>query len=364
MVDFFEKIANYIKSNRVVKHLIFWSVFTIFNLIRDIAAGSHRGEKYPIYEELIPLTSIISDIPAIITSYLVVYICFEKFIKKQKYVLGILLFIVIIYIMANLYRLYNIHIIEGVYRVPPFHKESLLEIIKTPRYLIPNYIPSLVYISFIFTAVKYHFESEEKRRNQLEIDKEKVDLELKTLKGQLNPHFLFNTLNNIYSLSILNSPHTSNAIAKLSEMLDFVLFKSDDELVSLENEISLIENYITLEKLRYNEDLQISFTKDIQASNTIPPLVLLSLVENAFKHGEKSNSTAPEIHIDLQSTEDQLTFKISNSITNSEKVKTRKPLGLVNIKKQLSLIYGSQYSLEISNEPSKLLFTVTLIIKK
>lgn len=359
MSDIIQKITEYFKNKRFLKHLIFWFVFILFNLVRSIAAYKDKSD---IYFDKLPLASLANNLPDIITAYIVVYLIFEKFIKKKKYLLGFVSFSICIYVMSILNRFWVVQVVETIHRIPPFHQESLMEIINNPRHLIAYYMPGLILNSFVFAAVKYYLENEGKRITQLEIAKEKSTIELNTLKGQLNPHFLFNTLNNIYALSVMNSPQTSNAIAKLSEMLDFVLFKCEDKLVPLQSELDLIENYIALEKLRYNDDLQIIFSKNIKIPTTIPPLILLSLVENAFKHGTKEDGTAPKITIDVQSTAEKFIFKISNSLANSEKIKKRKSLGLLNIKKQLSLIYGNQYALAIDHKTSVSLFSVTLKI--
>ncbi|WP_408040356.1 sensor histidine kinase [Tenacibaculum amylolyticum] len=343
----------------MLKHFIFWTVFILFNLVKSLATFKDKGD---VYTSKLPISSIIGNLPDIITAYIVVYIIFEKLIKKRKYLLGTLSFFIVIYIMSVLNRLWVVQVVETIYRIPPFEQESFMEIINEPRHLIAYYMPSLVLSSFVFAAVKYYFENEGKHLKQLEIEKEKSSIELKTLKGQLNPHFLFNTLNNIYSLSVMNSPQTSNAIAKLSEMLDFVLFKCDDQLVSLKNELALIRNYIALEKLRYTDELQINITSDINVPAKVPPLILLSLVENAFKHGASANGGAPEITIDITSNEKTVEFFVSNTVSASEKTQERKSIGLLNIKKQLDLIYGTNYTLDIDTNAD--LFSVKITIQK
>lgn len=355
MLEYIQKITTYIKSKRVLKHLIFWTVFILFNIVRSLAAYKEKGT---VYIESLPISSILDTLPDIITAYIVVYFIFEKFIKKRKYLIGTIIFFIVIYLLAILNRLWVVQVVESLFRTPPFHQESLIEIINDPRHLIAYYMPRLVLNSFVFAAVKYYFENEAKRIRQLEIAKEKSSIELKTLKGQLNPHFLFNTLNNIYSLSILNSPQTSNAIAKLSNMLDVILFKCDEQLVSLHNELALIENYIALEKLRYSNDLKVNLTTTINTAAQIPPLILLSLVENAFKHGANKNGNAPIISIDIKSNEDSVKFVITNTVVHSEKTQERKSIGLLNIKKQLDLIYQTNYNLTIDTNTDT--FTVSL----
>jgi len=198
-------------------------------------------------------------------------------------------------------------------------------------------------------------------RKSLSIQKEKTAAELKALKSQLNPHFLFNTLNNIYSLSLDNSPKTSESIGKLSEILDYILYRCDSKFVPLDNEIKLLENYIDLEKLRYDDRLQVTFQKQVESNVQIAPLVLLSLVENAFKHGAGEDGGSPIIYISLTAKQNLFTFVITNSLSETLTEKPKSAIGLENIKKQLDLLYPNTYQLKIEKQAN--LFTVTLILK-
>ncbi|PKG42283.1 hypothetical protein CXF67_11255 [Psychroflexus sp. MES1-P1E] len=181
------------------------------------------------------------------------------------------------------------------------------------------------------------------------------------LKAQLNPHFLFNTLNNIYVLSLENSPKTPKSIEKLSKILDHVLFRCNTKYVSLSSEIELLENYIELEKLRYDDRLQINFNNHIEQDGKIAPLILLSLVENAFKHGAGEDSVSPKIDIDFYNTDIQFKFIISNTIAVEPDQIERTAIDLKNIKKQLNLTYPNRFELRINTLPK--LFTVTVQIK-
>lgn len=192
------------------------------------------------------------------------------------------------------------------------------------------------------------------------LSKEKSDIELKTLKAQLNPHFLFNTLNNIYTLSVLNSSKAPIAIGKLSEILDYILYRCNSDFVPVSNEIELLRNYIELEKLRYDDRLEIKFKTEIKTENTIPPLILLSLVENAFKHGAGEDNGSPKIWIDLKTEKSNTKFTIYNTIGETPKTNKKGNIGLINIQKQLDLIYGKIYSFHTIVENNQ--FKATLII--
>lgn len=200
------------------------------------------------------------------------------------------------------------------------------------------------------------------KEKEILLSKERSDVELKTLKAQLNPHFLFNTLNNIYSLSLDNSPKTPVAIGKLSDILDHVLYKCNSQLVSLSSEIELLKNYIELEKLRYGERLEITFDTQIENDILIPPLLLLSLVENAFKHGAGEDSGSPKIAISVLQETNHFAFEIENTVAKEYVSKDKESIGLTNIKKQLDLIYGIHYVLDIQSSSG--MFKVILQINQ
>jgi sensor histidine kinase YesM len=190
----------------------------------------------------------------------------------------------------------------------------------------------------------------EKALLQLERDKNKA--ELGALKAQIHPHFLFNTLNNLYALTLQKSDKAPETVATLSAMLDYMLYQCNDKLVSLEKEVALLENYIALERLRYGDDIEIVFAKAVQTEVEVVPLILLSIVENAFKHGASGSTGIPEIHIDLQQKGSYIYFTVKNTkeITQqSDETAYTKGIGVSNVKKQLGLVY-EEYSYEVTDE--------------
>lgn len=349
-------LISYFQNNRVLRHLVFWIAILFLNVPKGVIG--HGND--PIYAILIMFGSIL--IAQIFTSYYFAYFVIPKFLLKRKYIEAILLFIIGTYIFSAFGRIMIVHVGETLVRKPPFTQESILEILTDWRKLLISYVPSIYSVALIFLFVKYLLEYKKIRERDLSLSKEKSEAELKTLKAQLNPHFLFNTLNNIYLLSVVNSPKTSTSISKLSEILDHVLYRCNGTYVLLSSEVELLKNFIELEKLRYDERLQVSLNTNIENDTEIPPLILLSLVENAFKHGAGEDSGSPKIDIDVSNKGSIFKFKITNTVSDDYNSKNNGNIGLSNIRKQLDLICGNTYELNI--EPSEKKFTVTLKINQ
>ena len=180
---------------------------------------------------------------------------------------------------------------------------------------------------------------------------EKYEAELNYLKSQTNPHFLFNTLNNIFSLSRDKSDLAPESIMKLSKILRFMLYETGGEYIAIEQELKIISDYIGLEKLRYDESLHVSFNYEVDdMKQPVPPLLLVPLVENAFKHGVSETTSDPFVDIYLSAQEGQLNFMVRNSYeTLSVDRSTKKSIGLANLRRQLELLY-SDYSLSTRQE--------------
>lgn len=194
-----------------------------------------------------------------------------------------------------------------------------------------------------------------------EILMQKLETELSFLKSQTNPHFLFNTLNNIYALARKKSDDTAEAIMKLSTLLRFMLYESRKNRITIAEEIKILDDYISLEKMRYRENLKIQFIKSIDDDKKqIAPLILLPFVENAFKHGASENRFGTSISIQVQVLNGILKFEIENSKTGEFTPDLPvEGLGLKNVQRQLELTYPG-HQLEIRNELN--VFSVSLTI--
>ncbi|WP_132066021.1 MULTISPECIES: sensor histidine kinase [Aquimarina] len=212
------------------------------------------------------------------------------------------------------------------------------------------------------TALLLMFRFYKNQQNYLKLNEQKKIAELTALKNQLNPHFLFNTLNNLYALAIKKSDHAPEVIEKLSDILDYMLYRCNNKFVSIQKEIELIENYIALEKIRYGNRVRISFKNNSTEDSKIAPLLLLTFIENAFKHGVTQELKEAFISITISSDNHHIIFNIENSkSTISAENKNQKCIGLSNVQKQLDLLYGDDYSLDIEEESDK--YCVRLILK-
>ena len=190
---------------------------------------------------------------------------------------------------------------------------------------------------------------------------EKQEAELNYLKSQTNPHFLFNTLNNIYSLARDKSDLTPESILRLSKILRYMLYETGGDFIAIEQEIKIISDYIALEKLRYDDSLIINFNYDIEdMKQALPPLLLIPLVENAFKHGVSETRSRPFVDIHLSVKNRNLTFIIKNSYDEyKDEGKVKENIGLSNLRRQLELLY-SDFNLDV--QPEENIFIATLKI--
>lgn len=191
----------------------------------------------------------------------------------------------------------------------------------------------------------------------LQADKSKAELAL--LKTQINPHFFFNTLNNLYALTVKNSDQAPAVILKLSEMMRYTIYEGKKELVPLKDEIEYLNNYIDLHRIRYHKSVDIQFNSSVDENLQIAPLMYIILLENAFKHGVESLSDQAYIHINLQGDADGMHFTIENNFESNDG-EQEKGIGLDNLKQRLNLIYPNQHELNISQKES--IFKVDLKI--
>jgi two-component system LytT family sensor kinase len=189
---------------------------------------------------------------------------------------------------------------------------------------------------------------------------EKQAAELNYLKSQTNPHFLFNTLNNIYSLARDKSDLAPESIMRLSKILRFMLYETSGQYIAIEQEIKIISDYIELEKLRYDDSLRIDFRYDIEdKKQALPPLLLIPLVENAFKHGVSETRQQPFVDILLLVNQRQLNFVVKNSTETLPGENIKENIGLSNLRRQLELLYKDY---DLSVQQSDAVFTASLKI--
>ena len=220
-----------------------------------------------------------------------------------------------------------------------------------------SYLLGQIYVIGFVTAIKLAIDWIKQKEYLTETNEMLLENELKYLRSQIQPHFFFNTLNNLYSLTIDKSDKAPDLILKLSDLMKYFLYETGKEFQTLENEISHIKDYIEIEKLRYDENLKVNFNINSKTKKVIvKPLILIPLVENAFKHGARNSKKNGYITIDLNATSNLLDFRIENSFEKpTKKIKAQiGGIGLTNLKKRLELNYGPDfYNLDIIKEKNK-----------
>lgn len=339
----FAQFMNKTIQKRWLRHVVFWGILLFcYTLVMKDGYSS-------IYESF--YRNFILLLPQVIASYYLIYFLNPRFLYKKKYMLFAVLFIIGTYVFSILARVLVIYVVEELYREPPFIQETFFEISTDLKRLYSEFFYKVYLPVFLFASAKLIKERfEEKNRSEL-LKKEKAIAELNFMKAQIHPHFLFNTLNNLYVLTLKKSDQASDVVLKLSEMLDYMLYKCNGNSVTIDEEIQLIQNYIDLEELRYGDRLELVFNKNIDDSQTqIAPLILVSFIENAFKHGASGTVAIPKIKIEISVKNKQLLFSILNtkpSLVQKDFTNFKKGIGLVNTNSQLQLLYPNKHSMEV-----------------
>ncbi|MFC3193345.1 sensor histidine kinase [Marinicella sediminis] len=340
--------------------LLFWTAVFMINLGPEWQRLSGIREAI----EVGGLTTVLQGLLYVLAHNLWV----PRLLNKEKIALFFLAFLLSALFAAELYILVSYLYLEpaypltyGAFYLDKLADYSLLERLGFSfliKYILLSKLPTLSFPAVILIAVSFY----QQQKQLLALKQQKQEAELNALKNQLNPHFIFNTLNNIYSMAINGSTHTAEAIAKLSGIFDYVLYQCNERYVSLTAEIDMINNYIALESLRYGDRVQVSFhhnTKNTSAK--VAPLLYLSLVENAFKHGASQALNQAEIDIDINADDHCVTFNIRNTKPNHPGISQAKTaIGSDNLKKQLELLYPGVYQLHINETDTEYFVSLEL----
>jgi LytS/YehU family sensor histidine kinase len=281
--------------------------------------------------------------------YFNLYYLVPKFLEKGRYVMygSLLLMTILTTAAATVSGYYAAAFFSGKPFQELFGRESSDYWFFFKTYSLPSTVACMT-LGMSIKLTKNWIQST--RRQQL-LEKEKLETELKFLKSQFNPHFLFNTINSIFFLIHKNPMLASNALAKFSDLLRFQLYECNEKQIPLSHELTYLENFIELQKLRFNKNVNISLDIDAKPKYdlAIAPFVLITFTENAFKHLSDFSDQPNWIKVKLRWNETDFQFNISNSVDTFKKkdVLNYGGLGLKNIKRRLDLIYPEQYRLEI-----------------
>ncbi len=348
---------NRISQNRTLTHVLFWVIVVLIAPITSDNTITEIREAFIFRIVALPIK--------VIATYLLVYYQIPKFWQQRKYLTFILSFAVSAIVFSILYRINNIYVAETI-AGSTAPKESISQIIYEFEYTFFGYFFRVYYYSIVFIIVKMFKDHATKKRRIEILEKEKAITELNYLKAQIHPHFLFNTLNNLYALTLDKSDHAPEVVAKLSEILDYMLYQCNEPKVLVNKEIELLNHYIDLEKLRYGDRLQLTFESNIDDSQAvIAPLILISIVENAFKHGVSSSIASAIVKISLEVKHNHLYFNVFNtkaSTPQKDEMDYKKGIGVDNIKRQLELVYPKQYDWNITEESTSYQVNLKIVL--
>ncbi|MEM7373387.1 MAG: sensor histidine kinase [Bacteroidota bacterium] len=330
-------------ENQWIRHLVFWLViFFIY----------YTFYTFGLYESFfVFIINFLSLLPAqIMAAYLTVYVLIPKLIFHKKYFLFFLSLLLSGYVFLVLTRILTVYMVEVILE-RGYHQDSIIAILMDIKHLLARYL-MVVYLPPALMAILSMLRSrvEEKRLFDA-MRMEKTTAELNFLKAQIHPHFLFNTLNNLYALTLRKSDAAPEVVLTLSSMLDYMLYQCNDPRVPINKEIQLIENYIQLELLRYGERLDLRFDHQVDDPHSmIAPMILLSFVENAFKHGASGDILQPKVYLSLSVYQNHLSFEVFNTktkIAQSDDRNFKQGIGQSNVQRQLDLVYSGSHRLNI-----------------
>jgi hypothetical protein len=293
-----------------------------------------------------------------ILCYPLLYYLVPVFLRKKRYAR----FVAFVFLLLALTSLVRFILFSQVYN--QIMRGLKLYVNSTSEVLYLSIVQNFdgpAFIGFMFIAFKLFKDWQQKQKDNLDLKKENANAELLLLKAQIHPHFLFNTLNNIYSFTLDKSPQAKKMVKMLEDMLHYMIEECEQPQVSLDKEIAILKDYFELERIRYGNsiDMQVEVTGDTTGKR-ITPLLMIPFVENSFKHGTSQILREPWIKMFIQADDDVLHFSLTNSKPAEETTQHRKGIGLHNVRKRLELLYPATHLLLV--ESTKNTFTVNMQI--
>jgi len=344
----------YIANNRLLTHILFWAGY----MLAYTGVHFQGGESF-LYYFLVELPGLPA---AMLVAYINMYVLYPKFFYKKKYLAYCASALLLLFVGAVLSRILQERVTEPLFLPEETHPDSIFVWYMLFKGMLWFLSPVLL-LTLVIRIFKQWFMQEQLHQ---EVEKEKLNAELNFLKAQVHPHFLFNTLNNLYSLTLQASPAAPLTVLKLSELMSYMLYDSRSDMVPLNKEIKHIRNYIELETIRYGNrlDVSVNVSGDITGKR-IAPLLLIPFAENAFKHGVSNEMDKVWVTIDIKEKTGWLNVKVENSLTDDGTVtpdkNTSNGIGLQNVLRRLQLLYPKTHQVELKKEPDR--YMVDLKIK-
>ncbi len=336
-------------TSRWVQHPAFWGLSFLVLL-----------NYFKLTSEIEPIDYLYTaffHISLIIGVYVNLRLLIPLFLKRKRIILFAVFFIADLLVVSQLNIFIFDHLIDKLF--PGYYFISYYDFTDILLFHI-------VYLglSSLLKLSKEWFGLLESRARLAQIEKEKVHNELKALRSQVNPHFLFNSLNNIYSLSLKKADETPQVILALSDIFRYMIYETGEELIDLTKEVAFLEKYIELQQIRNDRKADISFEVHGDPGGIkVAPLIFLPFVENSFKHGIKGDTTGGYVHLCIDIYQDTVHFRLSNNKGKADDVEkeNKSGIGLGNVRRRLDLQYAGNHSLEIKESENEYSVSLKLI---
>lgn len=348
----FQQFLDRCRKNFVFQHISFW----VISIVLFTVVLFYTRRDFSIHDINFKMTASILVTMALlaVSVYINLLWLIPSFFNRKKF-----LFFTIFQIGNILFFIFLNYFISTIFEGgghPNFFSEFVAEFILVVIFLV---------VSTLLKFMRDSITLQEVELKMKDIQRQKIEAELSALKAQVNPHFFFNTLNSLYSLSLDKSDKAPELILKLSELMRYVIYESKVDEVSIDKQLEFVKSYVYLERVRAGESLDITLEiKGDHIENKVAPLIYIAFIENAFKHGSKSKESHSFIHInfDLES-KDRIIFTIENSKDGGTFNTTPAGIGLQNVKKRLELLYPAKYSLRITETETRYHVELILVLK-
>jgi two-component system LytT family sensor kinase len=337
----------WIFKNRIFLHTLFWVAHVVF--YATLWGSFEENYEQTFLEQLMFLPG------QMLFTYFVLYFLLPRYILKGQYTAFTIIFLISSFAVGTLQRYIAFQI-----DYPLYYPEAL----KDPFFYFPKIVKFFVNIyPVVFTALtikllKYWYANQQAQQI---LTKEKLEAELKFLKTQIHPHFLFNTLNNLYALTLKKSEKAPEMVLKLSELINYMLYECAADEVPLSKEVKFIQNYISIERMRYGDKLELDVRVSGDTSSVyIAPMIILPFVENCFKHGASEELQQGWVTVQIEATTETILIKVENSKAHTENNHNGTGIGVQNVKRRLSLLYPNRHELKILDGKETFLVILTI----
>ena len=330
---------------RPVLHIGFWLTYLFLNAYVEIALAGTTFKEFPWLQRTglgLSVEFLLLPLKVLVT-YLVLYRLLPMLYHAKKWWLGIAYLLAALAVAA----IGNLLILYGVIYPVLYNEPADFSRVSSGRFIWSFIeVSSVVGLAMGIKYFRLRLQGLEREKQLME---EKLQSELRFLRAQTNPHFLFNVLNSIYALARKKDERTEETVLRLSQLLRFMIYECNSAVVSLRKECQMIKDYLALEELRFQDKVALHYEEDIDSeAYQIPPLLLLPLVENAFKHGVSESRRKGRVKVCLSAQQGVLRFVVQNSVEHSPDTETEKAgLGLISLHRQLDLLYPQRHTLVI-----------------